>query len=129
MKNDGFQWTPATTKTFEKVKKLMTEALIMRLSDFSKMFEAVCDASGLAICGVLSQENHHVAYFSEKLKDARQRYSTYDKKFHTVVQVLCYWQYYLLLQEFVLHSNYEALKYFNSQKRLNARYSKWVKFL
>jgi len=29
----------------------------------------------------------------------------------------------------VLYSNHEALKYLNSQKRLNARHSKWVEFL
>ena len=51
----------------------------------------------------------------------------YDKKFYALVQALCYWRY-LLPQEFVLYSDHEALKYFNSQKSLNAN-SKWVKFL
>ena len=68
LKNEEFQWTPANTKTFKEVKKLMTEAPIMRVPDFSKVFEVTCDASGLAIGGVLNQENHPVAYFSEKLK-------------------------------------------------------------
>ena len=40
------------------------------------------------IGGVLSQENHLVAYFNKKLNDARQRYSTYDKEFYAVVQAL-----------------------------------------
>ena len=35
----------------------------------------------------------------------------------------------MLSQEFVLYSDHEALKYLNSQKRLNARQSKWVEFL
>jgi len=48
------------------------------------MLEITCDASELAIGGVLSQENH-VAYLSEKLNNARQQYSTYDKKFYAVV--------------------------------------------
>ena len=71
-------------------------ALVMRLSDFLKAFEVTSDASGLAIGGVLSQENHPVAYFSEKLNDVRQRYFTYDKEFYAVVQALGYWRYYLL---------------------------------
>jgi len=54
-----------------KVKKLMTEAPVTYLSNFSKMFEVTCDTSRIAIGGVLSQKNHPVAYFSEKLNDAR----------------------------------------------------------
>ena len=68
----------------------MIEALVMRLPDFLKAFEVTCDASGLATGGVLSQENHHVAYFSEKLNDIGQRYFTYDKEFYAIVQALHY---------------------------------------
>jgi len=54
LKGKGFQWTLAGAKTFKEVKTLMTEAPIMHLSDFLKVFEVTCDASGLAIGGVLS---------------------------------------------------------------------------
>jgi len=70
LKSEGFQWTPAASKAFAEIKRMMTEAPVMRLPDFSKAFEVTCDASGLAIGGVLSQECHPVAYFSEKLNDA-----------------------------------------------------------
>lgn len=39
---------------------------------------------------VLIQDSHHVAYFSEKLNEAKQQYSSYDKEFYVVVQFLCY---------------------------------------
>ena len=92
----------------------MTEAPLASIPDFSKVFEVTCDASGLAIGGALRQENHPIAYFSEKLNDARQRYSMYHKEFYAVVQALRYWRYYPLPQEFVLYSDHEALKYLNS---------------
>ena len=65
LKSEGFQRTPAATKAFTEIKRMMTEAHVMRLPDFSKAFEVTCDASGLAVGDVLSQENHPVAYFSE----------------------------------------------------------------
>ena len=50
----------------------MVRAPVMRLSDFSKVFVLTCDVSGIDAGGVLAQEGHPVAYFSEKLNDAKQ---------------------------------------------------------
>jgi len=107
----------------------MMEALIMQLPDFTKVVEVEYDASGVRIGGVLSQERHPVAYFSEKLNEAKQKYSTYDNKFYVVVQALHYWCHYLLPQEFVLYSDHEALRYLNSQNKLNHRHGHWVEYL
>jgi hypothetical protein len=100
----------------------------MRLPDFSKVFEVEFDTSGVGIGSILSQECHPVAYFSEKLNDAKQQYSTYDNELYAVVQALCYWCHYLLPQEFVLYSDHEALRYLNSQKRLNSRHDHLVEY-
>jgi len=78
LKKGEFNWSYATTKAFVEIKKRMVSALIMRLSDFSKVFEVACDTSGIRIGGLLTQEGHPVAYFSEKLNDAQQWYSIYD---------------------------------------------------
>ena len=70
LKSERFQSTPVATKAFTEIKRMMMTTPIMCLPEFSKAFEVTCDASRLAIGGVLSNKNHLVAYFSEKLNDA-----------------------------------------------------------
>ena len=67
------------------LKKKITKRPILRLPDFNKLFQVCCDARGTAIRAVLSQEDKLVTYFSEKLNESRQKYSSYDKEFYAVV--------------------------------------------
>jgi hypothetical protein len=129
LKGGTFKWTEEAQKSFELLKQKVTEAPILILPDFSKVFEVDCDASNLGIGGVLSQEGKPIAFFSEKLNDSRRKYSTYDKEFYALVRSLEHWNHYLLSKEFILHSDHEALKYLNSQQKLNTRHAKWSEFL
>ncbi|KAI9175167.1 hypothetical protein LWI28_028441 [Acer negundo] len=95
LKLGEFKWDSTANKAFLEIKQKMTEAPVLRHPDFSKAFEISCDASGVGIGGVLSQEGHPVAFFSEKLNSAKQKYSTYDKEFYAIVRALRYWQYYV----------------------------------
>eukprot|EP00253_Pinus_taeda_P016851 PITA_16851 len=89
--NHPFHWTEAAEHSFQILKKKITERPVLRLPDFNKLFQVRCDASGTAIGAVLSQEDRPVAYFSEKLNESRQKYSTYDKEFYAIVQALKHW--------------------------------------
>ena len=51
------------------------------------------------------------------------------KNFYAMVQSLRHWRHYLLPKEFVIFLDHEALKYLNSQQKLNARHARWVEYL
>jgi hypothetical protein len=79
------------------------------MPDFGKTFQVRCDASGVLIVAVLSHDNRHVAYFSEKLNDTKKSYSTYDKELYEVIQSLKKWRNYLIPKEFVMYNDNQAL--------------------
>ena len=72
-----FQWTAEAERSFQFLKKKITEKPVLKLPDFNHPFQVKCDASGVAIRAVLSQEDKPIAYFSEKLNDAKKKYSSW----------------------------------------------------
>ena len=98
---------------------MIDQAPVLALPDFDKIFQVECDASGVGIGAVLSQEKRPVAFFSEKLSDARQKWSTYDQEFYAVFRVLRQWEHYLIQREFILFTDHLALKFLHSQKVIN----------
>jgi len=124
-----FRWNEAVKKSFQLLKKKMTERPILRLPNFNKLFQVRYDVSGTTIGAVLSQEDKPVVSFREKLNESRHKYSSYDKEFYVVVQALKDWRHYLLGSEFVLFCDNFVLQYVMQQHKLNHKHAKWVEYL
>ncbi|KAE8695306.1 hypothetical protein F3Y22_tig00110721pilonHSYRG00071 [Hibiscus syriacus] len=102
LKGRDFQWSEEAEASFQLVKQKMTEAPVLALPDFDKVFEVNCDAYGVGIGGVLSQAGR---------------------------PSLKHWRHYLVQKEFILFTDHEALKYINGQHKLSRRHAKWVAYL
>lgn len=124
-----FVWTLETNKGFKTLKKEVANKPILRFPTFDELFTIECDASNIAIGGVLSQRNRIVDFFSEKLNVAKQKYSSYDLELYAIVQSLRKWRHYLLPKEFVVFTDNQNLSFFNSQDKLSHRHVKWVEEL
>jgi hypothetical protein len=125
----SFHWMEEAEKSFNLLKKKITEQPILVLLDFNKTFQVRCDASGFAIRAVLSQVDRPITYFSEKLNEAKIKYSTYDKEFYAVIQALNKWRHYLVPMEFVLYNDNQSLQFVTRQENLNQRHAKWVEYM
>ncbi len=66
-KNITFRWTDLHEKAFNTLKDKLTNAPLLSLPNFEKVFEVKCDASGVGIRVVLMQDSKHITYFSESL--------------------------------------------------------------
>ena len=79
-----FKWTHGADKSFEALKHKVVELPILALLDFNKVFKVEFDASGSEIGAILSHEGNPVAFFSEKLNDAKRKYFVYDQEFYVM---------------------------------------------
>lgn len=128
-KRSRFQWTKEADQSFEYLKTRVEHQPILTLLDFNKVFTIESDASGYVVGVVLSQVGKPIAFFSEKLNEAKKKYSSYDLELHAMAQALKKWRHYLLPKEFVVYTNNHALIFLNNQDKLSHRHLKWVEQL
>lgn len=115
--------------SFEKLKKLITEAPILKYPDFKKNFKLVTDASAYAIGAVLQQENHPVCYASRTLNEHERNYSTTEKELLAIVWATNYFRPYLYGVKFNLLTDHQPLKWLYTKtqgKDVNPRLYRWL---
>ncbi|KAA3477014.1 DNA/RNA polymerases superfamily protein [Gossypium australe] len=120
-----FVWTDRQQESFEKLKKILTEAS----PEAGKEFVVYCDESHTGLGCVLMQEGKVVAYASRQLRLHEVNYPTHDLELAAVVFALKIWRYYLYREKSIIYTDHKSLKYLLTQKELNLRQRRWIELL
>ena len=124
-----FDWDDQCEEAFQELKRRLTTAPILIVPDRGQGYTVYCDASRAGLGCVLMQSGRVVAYGSRKLKNHEQNYPTHDMELAAVVFNLKIFRHYLYGEEFEVYSDHKSLKYIFTQRDLNMRQHRWMKFL
>ncbi|GJV74206.1 reverse transcriptase domain-containing protein [Tanacetum coccineum] len=118
---------------FETLKKKLTEAPILVISDWDLPFELMCDASDFAIGAVLGQRKmkhfQPIHYTSKTMTEAQIHYTTTEKEMLTVVYAFEKFLPYLVLSKSIVYTDHSALKYLMNKQDVKPRLLWWVLLL
>lgn len=95
-KRGAFVWKNGAQTTFDRLKEVLNNCLVLALPKFSQPFTMECDASGEGVGAVLSQDGHPIAFESQNLLPHERSYSIYDKEMLAIMHSLAKFQQYLV---------------------------------
>ena len=94
-KNTKFVWFEKSEKRFHKLKKVLTNAPILKIVDPNKEFVVCTYACIEGLGGVLMQECFMIFYESRKLNEHEKNYETHDLELVAIVHSLNMQRHYL----------------------------------
>ncbi|CAB0031216.1 unnamed protein product [Trichogramma brassicae] len=129
-KDAEWRWVEKHQNAFETLKRAITEAPVLARPDFSKPFVVQCDASDVAIGGVLTQVHedgeHPIVYVSRVLTPAERNYNTSEKECLALLWAIKKLRPYLEGYRFVAITDHSALQYLRNLKEPTGRLARWA---
>jgi hypothetical protein len=119
-KNKAFEWTAKCQTSFEELRKRLTSAPVLVLTDLTKKFNIYYDTSRQGLGCVLMQEGQVVCYASRQLRKHEENYPTHDLELATVVHALKIWRHNLIGHRCEIYSGHKSLKYIFTQNDMNS---------
>ena len=124
-----FEWTTKCEYNFNLLKEFLTSALVLKIVDPNENFVVCTDACKEGLGGVLTQNGHVIGYESKRHQEHERKYVTHGLEIFFIVHALNMWRHYLMGKRFELRIDHSGLKYIFEQPNLNARKTRWFKFL
>ena len=118
-----WQWTDKEQKAFDNMKKIIGKEVLLSYPNFNQPFEIHTDASHTQLGSVISQNNKPIAFYSRKLSETQQRYTTTERELLSIVETLKEFRNILLGQEIIIYTDHKNLTYkeFNTERVMRWR--------
>lgn len=120
-----FVFDEACLRAFECLKEKLILALIIIVLDWSKLFEVICDASGIALGVVLGQKCnkifHPIYYARKSLNGAQKKYTVTEQELLIVVYAFEKFWTYLRGIKVIVHTDHAVLRYLMVKKDTKPR--------
>lgn len=125
-----FEWTKEAESAFEDIKSCLITAPILSCPDYTKGFTIACDASGVGIAAVLTQEYEQgegvVAYASRTLTRQEQKYSATERECLAVIWAVEKFRPYVEGTKFTVVTDHYSLLWLNRLRDPTGRLARWA---
>ena len=126
-----FNWTEECHISFDKLKRKLVKAPILKFPNWSTKFHVHIDASGLTIGAILTQPgddgmDYPIVYNSHKLNKDERNYLTIEREALGMVFALQKYRHYLLANPFTFYTDHHAQKYLVNKPLHNGRICQWL---
>ena len=130
-KADQFRWDNDCQEAFDKLRNALSSDDLLAYPRFDREFIVTCDASSVAIGGVVSQiddkgHDRPISYCSRALKGAEVNYSATDREALAIKYCLERHRYFLLGHKVRIKSDHQALRYLFFKSDLSSRHARWL---
>jgi RNase H-like domain found in reverse transcriptase/Reverse transcriptase (RNA-dependent DNA polymerase)/Integrase zinc binding domain/Chromo (CHRromatin Organisation MOdifier) domain/Retroviral aspartyl protease len=136
-KERAFEWGDRQQKSFDELKKAVSQQPVLILPDPTKPYVVTTDASGFAVGAWLGQDQtgdgslQPIAYLSKKMLPAERNYPVHEQELLAIVIALKEWRHHLSGASFTIRvvTDHKSLIHLQSQPHLSPRQRRWQEFM
>lgn len=129
-KGKRFEWTEEAQKSWDDIRSCLIKSPIISCPNFEKPFTIACDASGVGLGAVLSQESERgevvVAYASRTLSRGEQNFSATERECLAVVWAIEKFRPYVEGTQFTVITDHYSLLWLYNLKDPQGRLARWA---
>jgi hypothetical protein len=129
-KDSRVNWTTEAKASFERIKKVISEAPVLTSPDYLRDFLIFSFASEHTIAAVLLQKDdggfeRPIAFFSKSLRDAELKYDIIEKQAYAMVKALKAFRTYVLHSKIIAYVPTSAVKDILVQPDSDGKRGRW----